>query len=1278
MGAEGRLKRLRKKRCRKLPTSKTQLLWPFEGRHDGLAAHHQPPTTTREAANVVGVDPVTGRIRGAQRGGYSKLVADDLLDAQSGGSSGYLIGIRELAQIIYDSRLTTYAVNDAEGELEIVWAKAVPSKEQARRVQTDRQFNAYLIAGLNRVVKYNPEGVELAHFEVPVDHEDQDCAALAIDGRDWIYVGVTSGPQGSLGQIFQYRLDDEGDYQLAWSLDLDGFCADIKIHRGLMYFLENIPDTEWTEIKPGPTSRGTASLKVYDSLDASAPRLLWDRVVPYPASALDVADDGSIFAAAFPNATRVIPQPQGECSTASIDWQPTDLNDYSDRIWSWHDARDLTGMAQGQPVTFWPDRSGNVRHLFYEDDYAWLEDHNPPTIDLAGLCEEATVEFNGKHALSTQDTFDGDADNVLSSNLSLMPTVNDHSWTTFVLFIGQARSDERNVLMFQTGAEITYRFEINEGDTPGTPESGQAHMHTNRTVDAALDGSGGSSGGNEKRIDAGAFVREWPPSGGSSGDGLIRNACVMAFRHGGDDVAEGSKFRLNGEQIDSFTLNREQARGPTILGFDDPSVAINDAGDYAGFRGGVAEIITIRDDGSAITTDEIERIEGYLAHKWGVQHQLPAGHTYRSSPPAGPSGPSSGGSSGAVETYAAQLKSDHGIVAKYGPERGRLRWAFAGAGVGFDVALGEGGKLYNIGDVVDTPSGPSSGFSSGPEGAGFNVTMRQIIDGGADYTLGWEVLRSVFPQPIRSVKIAVDGGGNVYAPVSTFDAVTDSIMKFDDTGAKEWGLTSPAGLGWAVALDTRSVDYNDDTIDEPEFLYFTKDQGGEGETAPTLRKLRLVRATQTTGVPRAERIIAVAGGDIKVVDRVAGSVSTPTGGSAALDRASQWVQAVILFGEAFCHDGEDMVVYKAGDDEVVDYEPTGPGEFPKRPRLLSRWSGALWAARFDDNPHNWFMTKRGDPYDVDLFPPVINATQAVKGNDSRVGVCPDIVNSLIPYDDDLALFGGDSSIHRLTGDPAAGGRFDLVTDITGIAFGRAWCKDPAGVLYFLGSKGGLYRMVPGSVPEDVSDAKLDRALKDIDLSIYRVEMGWNHRARGINIWMLPLAEHPGGGITHFFYEMPTGAFYDVTFGDETLEPTAFRVIDGDDYDDRISLIGCRDGHLRYYDETADDDDSTAIAASVVMGPFMVAEDRRIQASEFEIKLDRDQDGATLEIMATDTPETVPSVQFTKALSAGRNAPFLERVTGQSVFVRLKNLSAGERFAYEAGSFETADAGEIKE
>lgn len=47
-------------------------------------------------------------------------------------------------------------------------------------------------------------------------------------------------------------------------------------------------------------------------------------------------------------------------------------------------------------------------------------------------------------------------------------------------------------------------------------------------------------------------------------------------------------------------------------------------------NGAIAEVIII--DGSLSTGDR-ERIEGYLAHKWGLEANLPAGHPYKTNPP---------------------------------------------------------------------------------------------------------------------------------------------------------------------------------------------------------------------------------------------------------------------------------------------------------------------------------------------------------------------------------------------------------------------------------------------------------------------------------------------------------------------------------------------------------------------------------------------------------------------------------------------------------------------
>jgi hypothetical protein len=49
-----------------------------------------------------------------------------------------------------------------------------------------------------------------------------------------------------------------------------------------------------------------------------------------------------------------------------------------------------------------------------------------------------------------------------------------------------------------------------------------------------------------------------------------------------------------------------------------------------GFAGTLSEFIIIN---GALSTGDIERVEGYMAHKWGADAYLLGGHAYKSYPP---------------------------------------------------------------------------------------------------------------------------------------------------------------------------------------------------------------------------------------------------------------------------------------------------------------------------------------------------------------------------------------------------------------------------------------------------------------------------------------------------------------------------------------------------------------------------------------------------------------------------------------------------------------------
>jgi hypothetical protein len=58
------------------------------------------------------------------------------------------------------------------------------------------------------------------------------------------------------------------------------------------------------------------------------------------------------------------------------------------------------------------------------------------------------------------------------------------------------------------------------------------------------------------------------------------------------------------------------------------------------FDGDIAEVVIFTNDG---TSETRQIVEGYLAHKWGLQGNLPSGHPYKNSPPLAPSVAATGG-----------------------------------------------------------------------------------------------------------------------------------------------------------------------------------------------------------------------------------------------------------------------------------------------------------------------------------------------------------------------------------------------------------------------------------------------------------------------------------------------------------------------------------------------------------------------------------------------------------------------------------------------------------
>lgn len=425
---------------------------------------------------------------------------------------------------------------------------------------------------------------------------------------------------------------------------------------------------------------------------------------------------------------------------------------------------------------------------------------------------------------------------------------------------------------------------------------------------------------------------------------------------------------------------------------------------------------------------------------------------------------------------------------------------------------------------------------------------------------------------------------------------------------------------------------------------------------------------------RTIRGIAVANGNIYTWTGT-GNPVTASGGSGALSSTFPFVDSAVNFGNVYFADGSSEKVLNVGTGSVSAWTASA-GSLPvngaHRPRLIANFRSRIVLSGLVGDGQNWFMSKAGDATDWDYSPGVISATMAVAGNNTEAGKCPDIINALIPYRDDLLWFGGDNTIWQMTNDPAAGGSIDLITDATGIAFGRAWCKDPAGVVYFFGSRGGLYAMAPNAQPQRLSSKRIDESLADIDLSAVKVMLAWDDRAQSVMIYITRL---DGGASTHYVFDTRSQAFWIDSFASAGHSPTAVHVFDGDLPSDRRLLLGCQDGFIRQVDYDAANDDDQPVSSYVWFGPFSGGESQ-VRLQETRLSMGEGSAPIGVDIHRGSSPEgAFGSRVFNSFMhNANNEHGHTAGALGGAILLRLSNNNLDETWSYEGGQIRMTAVG----
>lgn len=238
----------------------------------------------------------------------------------------------------------------------------------------------------------------------------------------------------------------------------------------------------------------------------------------------------------------------------------------------WLDADDAATITEsGGSVSQWDDKSGGAFHF-----------------SQATASKQPTTGLNTIGGLNVIN-FDGLVEWMQSSA---------NPW-------GSSVSDGFVIMLHRTPSTLTAGENFNMGGTSTASEAWK--IAAPNTAGAYVFDAGGETGTN--RI-----------TGASSTVAVDENLITSAYCSTTDSVQE---VRYNGE------VNVSDATGHTVNFTSNPTLMCRFP-DWVEQNGDVAELVAIK---GTVSTDTRQRLEGYLAHKWGLEGNLDAGHPYKSAPP---------------------------------------------------------------------------------------------------------------------------------------------------------------------------------------------------------------------------------------------------------------------------------------------------------------------------------------------------------------------------------------------------------------------------------------------------------------------------------------------------------------------------------------------------------------------------------------------------------------------------------------------------------------------
>jgi hypothetical protein len=518
---------------------------------------------------------------------------------------------------------------------------------------------------------------------------------------------------------------------------------------------------------------------------------------------------------------------------------------------------------------------------------------------------------------------------------------------------------------------------------------------------------------------------------------------------------------------------------------------------------------------------------------------------------------------------------------------------------------GNGNWLLNGGRVTWTVAG-NKVRCGGANTENYNLVALAAVDLSAGYTIEFDLTLANIDLARPTFQLTTEGdnahpGNYLGTFVFRFDGGTDvggtnTNVGIETSAAFSQGPAFTCGAGthhFIITIDSsRTVSILVDGVER--FTGVTASFGTATTSVPAYsaanKMLRIwadssnlgtdIQVDALTVTPAAQarsarqiKVVAAGNGQVWAGDTTSGMTQLATGLSTKQPSLTEFA------GKVYYVNGTESKVIDPVAGTIANWTATGGrGTLPAGCTLICTWRGRIILARPEGNPQNVFMSKLGDP--LDWLYGQTTADSAFELNAATAGHIGEPVNAVLPFNDDTLLIGTDHSIWLMQGDPAgSSGQLVSVSDAIGMVHPCAWCQSPESVVYFVGSS-GLYVIGAGGAPKNLSRTRVNQFFEGIDRGTLNVSCAYD-RDRS-QVWIF-VSKAASAASTHIVYDVRTDSFWPQSFP-IAAGPVSTFTYDGDRPQDRATVLGGRDGYMRKLDQSANNDDGTAIGSYVFIGP----------------------------------------------------------------------------------------------